>query len=343
VRNLFPGIIALALWAAPFVDAAEATAARLPKPSSTAKPSVEVTDPVEIEFKKLMEMDDAAQDEADKWIKDAKAFEAKGAGLPQATLNARIQQRFDEVKRSYEKFLEAHPRHAKARLAYGSFLNDINEEEDAAIQWEKAKETDPTNPAAWNNLANHYGHLSPVKKAFEYYAKAIELDPNQAVYLQNLATTVYLFRQDAKEFYGITEEEVFSKALDLYRRAQKLDPKNFTLATDLAQSYYGIHPLRTDEALKAWDYALQVAHDDIEREGVYLHIARVELNSGRFDDARRHINSVTNAMYDVLKDRLTRSLKDKETKASPGAPGTPPPVGSKNDASAAKTPSSPAR
>ena len=62
-----------------------------------------------------------------------------------------------------------------------------------------------------------------------------------------------------------------------------------------------------------------MANDDIEREGVYLHMARVELNSGQFDEARRHINLVTNQMYNVLKSRLARNLKEKE---SPGKIGT---------------------
>ncbi|MSU60897.1 MAG: hypothetical protein EXS31_00630 [Pedosphaera sp.] len=287
---------------------------------SSQKPVASTTyiDPIEHEYEKLLELDDAAQEEVDKWIRDAKAFEVKGSSLPEAMLNSKIEQRFGEVKKSYETFLQLHPKHAKARLAYGSFLNDIQEDGAAVTHWEKARELDPSNPAAWNNLANHYGHRGPIKKSFEYYDKAIELNPKEPVYLQNLATTVYLFRDDAMGHYHITEDQVFAKALDLYRQALKLDPKNFPLATDLAQSYYGIKPLRTKEALEAWEYAVKVANDNIEREGVYLHMARVELNSGMFIAARQHINIVTNQMYDVLKGRLIRNLAEKEAKAKKG-------------------------
>src|SRR4029078_6896441 len=97
-------------------------------------------------------------------------------------------------------------------------------------------------------------------------------------------------------------------SLELYRKALQLDPKNFPLATDYAQSYYGIKPLRTDEALKAWKYALKVANDDFEREGVYVHLARVELNSGLFEEARKHLGMVTNTFYTALRDRLNRNL-----------------------------------
>lgn len=277
--------------------------------------AADANDPIEKEYLKLLEDDDAAQKEADQWIREADAFAAKGAALPRAALNAKIEQRFEPVRKAYKNFLQRHPRHTRARLAYGSFLNDIHEEEEAVVQWEKAREIDPKNPAAWNNLANHFGHRGPVKKAFEYYAKAIELDPDEPVYLQNLATTTYLFRKDAMEFYKISEPEVFDRALELYGKALKLDPDNFPLASDLAQSYYGIKPLRAEEAIAAWNYALKVANDDMEREGVYLHLARVELNSGRFEEARKHLNIVTNPMYTVLKNRLSKNLAEKESKA----------------------------
>jgi len=103
--------------------------------------------------------------------------------------------------------------------------------------------------------------------------------------------------------------------LELYRKALKLDPDNFALAQDLAQSYYGIKPLRADDALAAWNYTLKIAKDDVQREGVYVHLARVQLNSGQFEDARRNLSLVTNDVYQVLKSRLTRNLAEKEQKA----------------------------
>ena len=279
---------------------------------------------VEQEFKQLEDMDDTAAAEVDKWIRDNQAFAAQGAGAPNTELNQRIRARFEPVRKAYEDFIARHPNHARARLAYGSFLHDLGDEDGGEAQTEKARELDPKNPAAWNNLANHYGHSGPVKKAFEYYAKAIELNPAEPVYYQNFATTVYLFRKDAMEFYRITEQQVFDKALDLYAKAFKLDPKNFNLATDLAQTHYGIRPTRTDDALRAWTNALAVAHDEIEREGVHIHLARFKALAGRTNEARAHLNAVTNAMYNELKKRIVRNLdagteKAKSTNEPPAA------------------------
>jgi phosphoribosyl-AMP cyclohydrolase len=66
----------------------------------------------------------------------------------------------------------------------------------------------------------------------------------------------------------------------------QLDPDNFPLATDYAEGYYGIRPLRTNDALVAWTNTLHIAHDDIEREGVYIHLARIKMLAGRYAEAR---------------------------------------------------------
>jgi tetratricopeptide (TPR) repeat protein len=277
---------------------------------------VNPNDPAEKELTQLMAGDEAALVEVDKWIRDNNAFAAQGAGEPREALNRRILARFESVRKDYEDFLRRYPDFARGHLAYGSFLNDIGEEEAAGAQYGKAAQLDPKNPAAWNQLANYYGDHGPPTNAFVDYAKAIELNPAEPVYYQNLATTVYLFRKDARAFYGISEEQVFDKALALYRKAVQLAPDNFPLATDYAQTYYGIRPLRTNDALGAWTNALQIAHDDNEREGVYIHLARIKMAAGRFAEAHAHLNDVTNAAFADLKHRLERNLAERENTAA---------------------------
>lgn len=309
VNYLIVGLICAALTAAP--DAPLKT--KTTKPRSEA--NGEKKDPVQEEYEKLIALDEAALKDVEKMSAEHSAFAEKGAAESKAVLAAKIDQRLEPVRKAYEEFLLKHPAHVDARLAYGSFLNELGEEEDSIVQWEKARELDPKNPSAWNNLANVYAHIGPIKKAFQYYEKAIELDNEEAVYLQNLATVTYLFRKDAAESYRIDEEGVFNKALELYRRAMKLDPTNIVLATDYAQSFYGIQPLRTDDAVSAWKHALSLAKSDAEKEGIYLHLARVELNSGRFTDAEQHLALVNNPDMQELKNRLRKNLERKRSEA----------------------------
>ena len=201
---------------------------------------------------------------------------------------------------------------ATARLTLARDAQAHGDLRDANTQVQQVLKVDPKNPAVWNNLANYYGEFGSPTKAFEYYAQAIKLKPDEPVYYQNFATTVYLFRKDAEEFYHIDEQQVFDKALGLYKQAMQLAPDNFTLATDYAESYYGIKPLRTNDALASWTNAMQVAHTDAERQGVELHLARVKTYAGMFAEAQAHLDTVTNEAFLGLKKQLIRSLANHE-------------------------------
>ena len=293
-------------------------------------------DPVEKEYHKLTAEDDDAHAEVDQWIRESQESARKGIKGPAELVGFRVKARVAPVRAGYEDFLARHPNHARARIAFGSFLNDHGEEEAAIDQWEKAREAEPGIPSTWNNLANFYGHHGPVKKAFEYYAKAMELDSKQAVYFWNLATTVYMFRKDAMEYYHLDETQVFDKALDLYRQAMKRDPANFVLSSDYAESFYLTKPPRWKEGLAAWEDSLKLAPTELEREAVRLHLARIKTRLGNFDEAQQELNVVTNEECLALKRKLQSNIDAARTGSTnppvhPNSPplATPVPSGSK--------------
>lgn len=287
--------------------------------------AVETNNVAEQELEKIEDSDDTAAAEVDGWIRQNEDFKAKGAGIPPAELNRRIRARFAPVQKSYEDFIQKYPKYADGRVAYASFLHDMGDEDGQSNQLAKAIEIQPTLPSAWNNFGNYYGENGPITNAFVCYEKAIKLDPTESVYYQNLGTMVYLYRHDVTNYYHINEQQCFDKALLLYSNAMHCDPTNFPLATDVAMTYYGIKPLRTNDALTAWTNALKLAHDDVEREGVYIHLARIQLSVGHFAEAQARLDAVTNPMYNDLKDRLTRNLYRKEhpTNSTPTAADSP--------------------
>jgi cytochrome c-type biogenesis protein CcmH/NrfG len=271
-------------------------------------PIVDVNDPTERELRTVMMADDATLDDVNSWIRTNQIPRSDTNGT--AVFNEKIHARLDVQKHAYESFLRNHPDSARGYLAYGSFLNDTGDEEAAKVQYLNSKQLDPKNPAVWNQLANYYGEHGELANAFDYYAEAIRLDPAEPVYYQNFATTVYLYRKDAQEHFHINEPQVFDKALGLYRQAMKLAPENLVLATDYAESYYGIRPLRTNDALMAWTNALTICKDENEREGVLIHLARVKISAGFYDEAQMHLDAVTNRAFADLKTRLEQSLEN---------------------------------
>lgn len=266
-------------------------------------------DPVEREYQALIDKDDTTMRQIEAWTDPGGTTNE----VTRLTLKQRVKAAEDDVRLAYDDFLRRHPNHARAHLAFGAFLDEIQDEDGAFEQWKKGLELDPKNPAAWDDLGNYFGHAGPITNAFIYYQKAIDLDPTQSVYYHNLAVTIYMYRQDAEQFYHLSEQDAFDKALALYREAIKRAPDDFILASDYAECFYGTNPPRWEQGLVAWQDALKSAHDDTEREGVYIHLARINWKLNRYDESQHWLDQVTNKGYAVLKNRIARNLHEAET------------------------------
>jgi tetratricopeptide (TPR) repeat protein len=305
-------LLLAAVWLLTFQTGGAAEAVQTPGLPAAAL--LETNAPAELE--KLESADDAAQAEVDKWLLEEKERKAANGGVSSPDLERRIAARFEPIKKAYEDFLRRYPGNARAHLVYGNFLNDRQDEHGAQIQWERALELDPGNSAIYNSLAGRYSESGPVNKAFEYFSKAIELKPAEPAYYHNFADSLFVLRKPAATYYGITEQQVYGKSLLLYSNALRLDPQNFVFARDLAQTYYSLKPLPTEDALQAWTNALGVAHDELDREEVYVHLARVKMLAGRLAEARQQLSNVTNEVYLKAKAGLSHSLEQREKSAA---------------------------
>ena len=272
------------------------------------------------ELQKIEADDDAAQAQVDKWTRENNDLRARGSGVSDAELETRVANRFEPVRRAYEQYLLRHPEDAQAHLVFGSFLNDRQDEHGAQVEWEKSLALDPRNPAVYNNLAGRYSESGPVEKVFAYFAKAIELGPNEPVYYHNFADTLYVLRSRAAAHYGITEQQVYGKALLMYSNALRLDPQNFAFARDLAQTYYSLKPFPPEEALAAWTNAWRIARQESDREDASVHLARVKMLAGRFAEARAQLQAVTNQASLQAKTALLHNIAEREKDRPPGQP-----------------------
>jgi Tfp pilus assembly protein PilF len=264
------------------------------------------------EYTKLQAADEAAQAEVDAWLRQNKSDRQNGKGVSESELQTRISKRFESVQKGYEDFLSRYPSDAKARLDFGNFLNDRQDERRAQLEWEKALQLDPTNAVIYNNLAGRYSESGPVDKAFEYFAKAIQLSPTNADFHHNFGDCLYVLRKPAATYYHITEQEVYGKALLCYSNALLLVPLNYAFARDFAQTYYSVKPLPINQALQAWTNALQIAREEPDREDACVHLARVKMLAGRFAEARAQLQTVTNETLSKAKSTLLHNLEERE-------------------------------
>jgi len=64
----------------------------------------------------------------------------------------------------------------------------------------------------------------------------------------------------------------------------------------------------------------KIANDDIERQGVFIHYARLQINAGRFDEAQKNLEKITEPLHEVVKNRLVRKLAEERKKAEADRP-----------------------
>jgi tetratricopeptide (TPR) repeat protein len=325
VISLAPGRIRLGAWLAAAILMTQSAAIASP---TNAVAGSNATSVISSELKRLEALSAAAAREVESWIQTHR-FSTNQPSQTKEELNQRIEARLGEVQKEYERLAAAYPTNDLVRVDYASFLSDVKRDEPAALkQLETALRFNTNNADIYNNLANIYGHIGSVRKAFDFYNRAIELNPRESVYYHNFGTTVFLFRTDAKEHYDLNEQQVFDKALDLYAKAMKFDGTNFDLASDVALTYYGIQPPRIEAALQAWTNALRIAQSPSQRQEVALHLARLKIKNREFEQARAVLNTVTNQEHLDVKQRLERTLeratsgKDDESAAEPNPAGS---------------------
>jgi tetratricopeptide (TPR) repeat protein len=264
------------------------------------------------QYERIESDGDAAQADVDQWVKDYAKSKDHGTRRAYVDLQRRIALRFEPVKKEYEAYLAKCPDTASAHLAFGNFLSSRDDEEGARTQWEKALQLDPSNGDCYNNLAGLYCESGHEEKGFRFYDRAIEINPANAVFYHNFANGLCVMSKQAAAYFRTTEQEVYAKALDYYRKAATLAPKNLDYALDAGEACYAMRPIPTEEALQTWTNALEIARNEVERQQILVHIARVKMLAGNLEEARSELKAVTTQRTANSKINLLRAIKMRE-------------------------------
>jgi tetratricopeptide (TPR) repeat protein len=222
--------------------------------------------------------------------------------------SANFRARLRRVEADYKHYIATHPGDAQAAADYAGFLYDQGRHEEAVTFWERALKLDPKFARAYNDLATHYGHCGRPADALRYHQKAFELDPSDPVFHFNWATTCILFRKDAKDVYGWSEDEIFRRSLNEFRNARDLATNNYEYATAYAESFTLWKKTDWHEAAAAWQFCVKTAPSEFERERAYGNLARAYIKLTRYDDARAALDKISSAELQSLRDLVARQL-----------------------------------
>lgn len=114
-----------------------------------------------------------------------------------------------------EMIVKQHPGNAMAISAYGDMLAQSDRQEEAAEQYKKSVEIDPSRYQVWQNLLFNYSGTQYADSLVKYSKQAIRLFPNQSL-LHYLGAVGYMNAKD----YG--------KAANAAQRAIDLQPESNT-------------------------------------------------------------------------------------------------------------------
>jgi tetratricopeptide (TPR) repeat protein len=222
--------------------------------------------------------------------------------------NANVRAQLRRVEADYKHYIATHSGDARAMADCAGFLYDQGRHEEAVTFWERALKVDPKFARAYNDLAVHYGHYGRPADALRYHQKAFELDPTDPIFHFNWATTCILFRKDAKDVYGWTEDEIFRHSLDEFRKARDIATNNYEYASAYAESLLMWKKTDWHEAAAAWRFCVKTAPLEVERQRAYGYLARAYIRLGLYDDARATLDKITLAELQSMRELIGRQL-----------------------------------
>ena len=289
--------------------------------------SVPAAEPAEVQLKKILTADNRALQDILGWIdKEKETLRTSPAARDRLALQIRA--RLGEVRKQYESFLKSHPKHARGRVAYGSFLTNLDDREAARTQWKLALENDPGNAAALNNIATHIGTIAlrnqitdQLPSAFGSQQKAMQLAPKQALYRHNFATLLNTFPKEARTHFKLTERQLTQRALRELKTAMILDPGNFEIAADYSETFLDLKPFPHARAIAAWKNAVTLAKLPEEKDWAHLQMTVVHLKSSHWKEAELTVQQIRPGAHAPLVKQLKIAIAAHRKRATkPKAP-----------------------
>jgi len=194
-----------------------------------------------------------------------------------------------------------YPQDAAIVNGHAEFLWSTEDRDRAVEKWRAAEKLDPNFAPALDHLGDVAFGLGEVKKAADYYARAVRIAPDNAAYHFGYANVVFLFRHDLHDATHADSDSLLDESLKHFAEASRLDPLNTNYARAFAETYYAIPKPDWSEALKAWRHLYDISPT---KDFALLNLARVHMKLGNKPEARASLGEIQDPKFDRAKARL---------------------------------------
>jgi len=222
--------------------------------------------------------------------------------------SAAFQMQVEQLTREYESLLRDNPQCSAGFACYGYMLWMGALQTQAVAILLKANQMDPDIPLVKNELGNYLAEEGKPLEAVNYFLSAIKLEPNEPLYHYQLGMLLYAARDDFLKSGEWTRDSVDHAMQEAFRRAAELAPGRIEFTYRYAESFADMKDPDWPAALKAWQGLEAGAKSGIERQTMRLQQANVLLNMGKADQARKVLDTVTDATLDPQRQKLVARL-----------------------------------
>ena len=213
---------------------------------------------------------------------------------------------------AYRQLGGKYPNQPEIQKACGDFSAEIGEKAAAFGYWLRAQELDPRNADVAATLGSAYLRTGDTRGAASQFQRAVDAKPDEADYQTDLANVLYLFRHDLVNPPALPDAEaVLRQALEHFRLAARLSPKNRGLAQAYAETFYTMAQPDWGQALDAWRIVLALSGDDPDFAN--SHLARVSLRMKRPQEAEAYLDQLHRPDFVDLQTRLRAQAKKMES------------------------------
>jgi len=210
---------------------------------------------------------------------------------------------------AYSAYLLDHPKDVNALILYGKLLRRVERFDEAFNTFLKADELDPNIAVVKQQIGTHLAEAGKPKAALPFYLRAVELEPETAVYHFALGQLLHGFRGEFIEEGIFTRDALEREMLKAFKQATALEPEAFDLKMRLGEAYYDLSSPDWKSALLHWNKMRKETDNELQAEILDLHRARVMGKLGRTEQAIKLARNVQTASLQKSKQQVLEEIE----------------------------------
>ncbi|MBC2596422.1 hypothetical protein H5P28_19305 [Ruficoccus amylovorans] len=225
------------------------------------------------------------------------------------------ERRLQGIATQYDSFLLDNPDYVYGYLLYGKFLRRIGENKSANNAFMKANMLDPNLAVAKQQIGNFLAEEGEYALALPYYIAAIDLEPEVPLYRYELGELLSHYRQYYIDNGVLTAETLDRNMLDAFHEASSMEPSNRDYHIRYAEAFFQVANPDWQDALNQWTILAKGVTDPLKLDLIRLQQARVLIEMGRLDEARKILASVDRSALQDAREELEARIASASARA----------------------------